>query len=61
VKVLQLAKKRGLSMNLLADFAGIGRGSLSDILSCRVSPTLRTLGKVAAALDVEVRDLLAPE
>jgi transcriptional regulator with XRE-family HTH domain len=58
-RVLALAKKRKLSQNLLADFAGLGRGNLSEILSGRVSPTLRTLGKLAAALDVQVSELLS--
>lgn len=51
-------KRKKLSANKLADFAGIGRGSLSEILNGSRSPTVRTLAKLAAALEVEVRDLL---
>jgi transcriptional regulator with XRE-family HTH domain len=51
------AKGRRLSSNKLADFAGVGRGYLSDLLAGRKSPTVRTLVKIAAALEVDVRDL----
>jgi transcriptional regulator with XRE-family HTH domain len=54
-----LTKRRGWSMNQLADFAVIGRGYLSDIVNGRKSPSLRTLVKLAGALDMEVMDLLA--
>jgi transcriptional regulator with XRE-family HTH domain len=53
-----LAKKRGLSINHLADFAGISRGYLSTILRGQKSPTLRTVEKIAEALEVEVGELL---
>jgi transcriptional regulator with XRE-family HTH domain len=62
---LQVAKRirsfmntRGLSINRLADFSGIGRGRLSEILSGQSSPTLRTLGRLAEALEVRAKDLL---
>lgn len=50
--------ERRWSSNRLADFSGIGRGYVSDVLNCRKSPTLRTLVRLAEGLDVEVRDLL---
>ncbi len=53
-------KRKKLTINKLADFAGIGRGSMSEILSASRSPTVRTLSKIAAALEVDVRDLLPP-
>jgi len=49
---------KGYSVNRLADFSGIGRGRLSEILAGKSSPTLRTLGKLADALEIAVRDLL---
>lgn len=49
---------RGYSTNRLADFSGVGRGRLSEILAGKSSPTLRTLGRLAGALAVPVRDLL---
>jgi len=56
-QILRLAKKQGRSINMLADFAGISRGYLSTILRRKKSPTLRTLEKIALALEVEVIDL----
>lgn len=54
-----LAKRRGWSMNQLADFAVIGRGFLSDVVRGRKSPSLRTLVKLAGALEVDVAKLLS--
>lgn len=51
------ARSRKLSANKLADFADVGRGYLSDVLAGHKSPTVRTLVKIAAALEVDVRDL----
>lgn len=50
--------KRGWSANQLADFAGVARGFLSELLAGKKSPSLRTLAKIAAALDVSLRDLV---
>lgn len=57
-KVKALTKKRGWSMNQLADFSVVGRGYLSEVLAGRKSPSLRTLVKLAGALEVKVADLL---
>jgi transcriptional regulator with XRE-family HTH domain len=51
-------RKRHLSSNHLADFAGMGRSSVAAILRGAQSPTLKTLDKLATALDVKVADLL---
>jgi transcriptional regulator with XRE-family HTH domain len=58
-RVRAAARKKRWSANQLADFAGVSRGYLSDVLAGKKSPTLRTLGKIAVALEVPVRDLLA--
>lgn len=58
-RVRQLAKAKGLSVNRLADFAGVSRGYLSRLLRAEQSPTLDTLEKLAEALGVEARDLVA--
>lgn len=54
-----LTRRRGWSMNQLADFAVVGRGYLSEVVRGRKSPSLRTLVKLAEALEVEVAKLLA--
>ena len=56
--IRRLAEKRCLSMNRLADFAGVNRGNLSRIMSGKQSPTLRTLDGLATALEVETAELL---
>lgn len=58
-RVRELARKKHWSANRLADFSGIARGYLSDMLAGRKSPTVRTLSKIARALEVSVRDLFA--
>ncbi|MGB8931732.1 MAG: helix-turn-helix transcriptional regulator [Anaeromyxobacteraceae bacterium] len=57
-RVRAAARKKRWSANQLADFAGVSRGYLSDVLTGKKSPTLRTMGKIAGALEVPVRDLL---
>jgi transcriptional regulator with XRE-family HTH domain len=51
-------RKKHWSANQLADFAGVSRGYVSEVLAGKKSPTLRTLAKLAAGLDVSVRDLV---
>lgn len=58
LRIRELAEGKRLSMNRLADFAGFDRGHLSRIMNRKSSPTLRTLKKIAAALEVEVAELL---
>jgi len=53
-----LMRDKKLSSNRLADFAGLGRSSVAAILRGEKSPTLRTLGRLAEALEVKPRDLL---
>ncbi|MBI2551761.1 helix-turn-helix transcriptional regulator [Candidatus Uhrbacteria bacterium] len=43
-----MARARGLSVNRLADFAGLSRGYVSRLLRAEQSPTLDTLEKLAA-------------
>lgn len=49
-----------MSLNRLADFAGISRSQLGRVLRCKQSPTAATLAKIAAALGVATRELLPP-
>ena len=45
-------------MNSLADFAGISRSQLFDVLARRKAPSIDWLSKIAQALDVEPWKLL---
>jgi len=51
------AGKRGYSINHLADFAGVSRGYLSEVLRGKYSPTVRLLAKIAEALEVDIVEL----
>jgi transcriptional regulator with XRE-family HTH domain len=60
-RIKALMAGQGLSVNRLADFSGVGRGRMSEILAGKSSPTVRTLGKIALALATDVRDLFEGE
>jgi transcriptional regulator with XRE-family HTH domain len=52
-------RERGISVGALADTAGIGKGSLSEIENGIRNPTLSTLYALAGALGVPLATLLA--
>ena len=54
------ARKKGIALNSLADFAGVSRSQLFDVLAKRKAASVDWLAKVAKALDVEPHDLLNP-
>ena len=55
--IQNLVRRKRWSANQLADFSTVGRGYLSDVLAGKKSPTVRTLVKIAGALEVEVKAL----
>lgn len=57
-RIKTLATEKGLSVNRLADFSGLSRSYMSTVLRKKNSPTVKTLMKIAAALEVQVRDLI---
>jgi len=59
-RIGMLARRKGLSINRLADSAGISRGYLSGLLRRVHSPSLQTVQKLATALEVEVWQLFKP-
>lgn len=59
-RIQELAEKRGFSINRLADAAGISRGYLSSVLRQKFSPSVKTLEKIALALEVPPFELLRP-
>lgn len=54
-------RERGLSVGALADAAGVGKGSLSEIENGIRNPTLSTLYSVAGALGVPLATLIADQ
>lgn len=58
-RVRAARRDRGLGLGALAEQAGIGKGSLSEIENGVRNPTLSTLYALARALDVPLSTLLA--
>ncbi len=56
-RVKVLMDKRGWTLTQLADFSGVAAGYMSNVLARKKSPTVRTLAKIAKALNVDVADL----
>jgi transcriptional regulator with XRE-family HTH domain len=48
-RIRYLMRGKGLSLNRLADFSGVGRGRMSELLAGKSSPTVRSLGRKAEA------------
>lgn len=55
LKIKELIKERGSTIQEIADLIGINRVSLSN--SINGNPTLETLEKIAVALGVKITDL----
>ena len=60
-RVREAALAKGYSINRLADFAGLSRGFVSEMLRGQKVPSLDTVERIAAALDVEAWRLLRDE
>jgi transcriptional regulator with XRE-family HTH domain len=52
------AARRKVSLEALADLAGVSRSHMWRVLRCECSPSIDWLGKVARALECAPRDLL---
>jgi len=57
LKIKEICKQKGLTLQQVAEAMGVNRVSLSN--SINGNPTIGTLEKVATALGVEVVDLFA--
>ena len=54
------ARERRIVLTHLPDLAGVGQSQFWNVLAGRKSPTLRWIGRVAAALEIDAGTLLAP-
>jgi transcriptional regulator with XRE-family HTH domain len=59
-RLFDLRKALGLSFDALAQKAGVAKGTLVQIEQQRGNPSISTLCRLAAALEVSVADLVAP-
>jgi transcriptional regulator with XRE-family HTH domain len=51
--------RRGLSLNVLAQMAGLSRQGVSYVEQQVQNPTLGTLLRITTAMDVDLEDILA--
>jgi transcriptional regulator with XRE-family HTH domain len=58
--IRDLARLRGLSLDAVADFAGVSRRQLYHLLAGQHDVTVGWLTKIAHALDVQPWELLRP-
>lgn len=58
IHIRQLREKKGLSQQGLADDCGITKSQISRIEVASINTTVKTLVKIANALDVEPKELL---
>lgn len=54
------AEARGVSLNSLADFAGVSRAQMYNVLAGNSSPSLDWIAKVATVLECDAWELLVP-
>ena len=57
-KLAQVRKAQGLSQERLAELSGVHRVSIARIESGAITPNIRTLEKLASALQVAVTELI---
>jgi transcriptional regulator with XRE-family HTH domain len=57
----QWRERRGLSLHALAERAGVNYVTITRIENGRMSPTVALLEKLAAALEISVRELFPVE
>ena len=57
-KLAQVRKAQGLSQERLAELSGVHRVSIARIETGEISPNIRTLEKLADALQVAVSELI---
>lgn len=50
--------QQDLAINSLADFAGVSRSQLYDVLSCRKGASIDWVDKIAAVLDLSSSEML---
>lgn len=60
VFIRNFRQANGLSLQALADLSGVSRSMISQIESSATSPTLLVLQKLAASMDIDLRDLVQP-
>lgn len=60
LRIKELCKEKGTTLNALADKVGISQPSISLIVNGKQKPSFDTLEKIADALGVGMGELFAP-
>ena len=60
LRIKELCKERGMTLNTLAERIGVTQPSISGLATGKLKPSLDTLKKLCDALDVEVGELFNP-
>lgn len=60
LRVTECCKRRGITLQELADKLGVARSTLANTLA-KKNPTLETLEKISKALDLKVSDLIVED
>lgn len=60
-RIKELRKQKGMTQEALAAFTGINRVSIAKYETGKSTPSLKTAGKLAAALGVTVDELMKGE
>ena len=58
IKLAELRKSKGLSQEKLAKLSGVHRVTIARMETGKISPNIRTLEKLSAALKVKVSELI---
>lgn len=58
LKITEIMKEKSVTVKELSQKSGVAVSFINYIISEEKSPTLRTLQKIATALEVRVKDLL---
>ena len=61
LRIKELCKEKGITLNQLAEKIGISQPSISGIATGKQKPAFDTLEKMADALEVTPADLFAPQ
>lgn len=61
LRIKEICKSRGITLNDLAERVGVSRVSLSGIVTGKQKPSFDTLEKLADALNIAPSELFAPQ
>lgn len=56
-RIREIARRKGLAIEAVADKAGVSRSHVWNVLSGRFNPTVEFVAKLAAALEVDIVEL----